>query len=287
MKKIIWLIIFIIIISMGACGYDNIISPTISNEISDKNPEVSGKLSLSGSTSLTKLCNSLSEAFMQKYPSVIVEKADTDSGSAPKAVSIGTAAIGDLSRELKLSEYPQEFESVTIALDGIAVIVNNNNPIIDLTSEQIKKIFMGEIKNWNEVGGNDELIALIGREESSGTREGFESAFGINNNCKYDAEYPESGDIVAKANKDSSVIGYCSIVSVYGNIHAISIDGVFPTRESIINKSYAITRPFIQIYKKGNKDKLIQLWFDFISSNEGKDIIIKEKLIPIDINLQY
>lgn len=245
---------------------------------------LSGKLTLNGSTSMTKVCNALGEAFTEKNPLVTVEKSDTGSGSAIKAVLDGTALIGDLSRKVKESESPEKFSIVTIALDGIAVIVNENNRVTNLSSDQIAKIFTGEIENWSEVGGDDASITLIGREESSGTREGFESILNISGKCQYEAEYPEAGDIVSKVSNDPGAVGYCSLFSVSGAIKAVDVDGVTPREDTIFSGEYPIQRPFVEIFKKNSDSDLIFSWFSFIDSEEGRAIIAKENLVAVPID---
>ena len=227
---------------------------------------LSGTLTLNGSTSMTAVCNALGEAFMAKYDGVTVEKANTGSGSAVTAVNDGTALIGDLSRKVKDDEDPDgKFTKVTIALDGIAIAVNPENPVDALTSEQIEKIFAGEITNWSEVGGDDAAITVIGREEGSGTRDGFENIFGFGEDkkCAYAAEVQETGIVVSKA---------------------VSVDGVEATEENVSNGTYVVQRPFVQIYTKGTDSELVKAWFDFLKSDEGQQIIADQKLVTVDID---
>lgn len=255
---------------------------TSSSSLSDN---LNGRLTLSGSTSMTKLCNSLGESFMQKYPDVVVEKSDTGSGAAIKSVMDGATILGDLSRELKESETNESLTSVTIALDGIAVIVNSKNEIDDISTQNLIDIFTGKISNWSELGGKDSKIRLIGREASSGTREGFESVLGLSSNPpKYDAEYPETGDVVSKVGNDERAIGYCSLFSVSRNIKALKIDSVKISENTISDGSYSIQRPFIQIYNNSVNNPLVPIWFDFVASDEGKMLIQKEKLVPVKID---
>lgn len=248
---------------------------------------LSGTLTLNGSTSMTAVCNALGEAFMAKYDGVTVEKANTGSGSAVTAVNDGTALIGDLSRKVKDDEDPDgKFTKVTIALDGIAVAVNPENPVTALTSEQIEKIFAGEITNWSEVGGNDAAITVIGREEGSGTRDGFESIFGFGDDkkCAYAAEVQETGIVVSKVASDPSAIGYVSLASVSDEIKAVSVDGVEATEENVSNGTYVVQRPFVEIYTKGTDSELVKAWFDFLKSDEGQQIIAEQKLVTVDID---
>ena len=244
--------------------------------------DLSGKLTLNGSTSMTSVCDALGEAFMEKYPNVTYEKANTGSGSAVTAVNDGNAMIGDLSRDLKDDENPDNFDIYFIALDGIAVAVNNENPVSDLTQDQIAKIFTGEITNWSEVGGDDAAITVIGRESSSGTRDGFESIFNVADKCKYAAELGETGQVVQRVSSDKNAIGYVSLASAEG-VKALKVDGVEATEENVSNGTYKVQRNFTQITKKGSTDPIIKAWFDFLRSDEGQQIIKDQKLVTVEI----
>lgn len=242
---------------------------------------LSGKLTLNGSTSMTKVCQALGEAFQAKYPGVTVEKSGTGSGDAAKAVSAGTALIGDLSRDLKSEEKPEDFEIVHIAIDGIAIAVNKSNPVNKLTSDQIAKIFTGEVTNWKQIGGKDQKITVLGREAASGTRDGFESIFKVSKKCKYAAELSSTGEVVTKVGSDQGAIGYVSLDSVNDSVTAVDIDGVKATEENIINKTYKAQRPFIEIYKKGSDSDLIKAWFAFVKSDEGQAVVKKAGLVTV------
>lgn len=242
---------------------------------------LSGKLTLNGSTSMEKVVNALGESFMAKYPNVKVEKSGTGSGEAPKAVNSGTALIGDLSRNVKEEEKPDDYEIIQVAIDGIAIAVNKDNKVTELTSDQIQKIFTGKIKNWKEVGGADQAITVLGREAASGTRDGFESIFDVKEKAKYAAEVTSTGEVVQKVASDSSAIGYVSLDSVNDSIIACKIDGVEATEENIVNRTYKAQRPFIEIYKKGTDNDLIKAWFDFVQSDEGKEVIKKAGLVTV------
>lgn len=248
----------------------------------DETPSISGNLTLNGSTSMAKVCQALGEAFQVKYPDVTVTKSGNGSGDAPKAVLAGTALIGDLSRNLKDEEDPGQFEIKQIAIDGIAIAVNKENPVTELTSEQITKIFTGEISNWKELGGNDQKITVLGREAASGTRDGFESIFDCKESCVYAAEITSTGEVVAKVGSDPSAIGYVSLDSVNDSIIACKVDGVEANEENIVNGSYKAQRPFVQIYKKGSDSQLVKAWFDFLYSDEGQEIIKSVGLVTAE-----
>ena len=265
MKRFLSLLTIIILVAsvglLTGCGPE--IVGTKLSESQDMSGTVAGKLTLNGSTSMTRVCQALGEAFSEKYPGVSVEKSGTGSG---------IALIGDMSRDLKESENPDEFEIKQIAIDGIAIAVHKDNPVQNLTTEQIGKIFTGEITNWSELGGQNKAITTLGREAASGTRDGFESIFSIESPV-YAAELSSTGEIVTKISSDISAIGYVSLESLNDSVVACKVDGVEATEENIENGTYTVQRPFIQIYKKGTDSALINAWFEFIESSEGQQII--------------
>ena len=246
--------------------------------------DVSGSLTLTGSTSMNEVCNALGEAFTELYPDVQFNKGGSGSGEGPTAVSDGTAQIGDLSRDVKDDENPDNFDIFTIAIDGIAVIVNPENPVSDLTSEQIAQIYTGEVTNWADLGGNDGAISVIGRDAQSGTRDGFESIFGIEDACAYSAQLGATGDVITSVAGDPNGIGYISLGSVNDSVKALMVDGVEATDENIINDTYGVSRPFVEICMKGasESDPVIKAWFDFVYSEDGKAIIEECSLIPTE-----
>jgi len=243
--------------------------------------DLSGKLTLNGSTSMAKVCQALGEAFSAKYPNVTVEKGGTGSGDAAKAVSAGTALIGDLSRAMKPEEKPDDYEIVQIAIDGIAIAVNKDNKVTALTSDQITKIFTGVITNWKDVGGSDQKITVLGREAASGTRDGFETMFKAAKKCKYAAELSSTGEVVTKVSSDKGAVGYVSLDSVNETIKAVDVDNVKANEENIVNKTYKAQRPFIEIYKKGTDSDLVKAWFEFVKSDEGQAVIKKTGLVTV------
>lgn len=247
---------------------------------------LSGKLTLTGSTSMNEVCNALGEEFKKLYPNVQFNKGGNGSGEGPTAVSNGTAQIGDLSRKVKDEEKPDSFDIHQIAIDGIAIVVNPANKVADLTKEQIAKICTGEITNWKDLGGSDGTISVIGRDAQSGTRDGFESIFGVKGKCKYAAELGATGDVLTSVSSDPNGIGYISLGSVNDKIKALKVGGVEATDENIVNGTYAVSRPFVEICKKGaeGSDELIKAWFDFVYSDAGKAVIQECKLIPTDKN---
>lgn len=240
---------------------------------------LSGKLTLNGSTSMAKVCQALGEGFMEKYPQVTVEKGGTGSGDAVKAVNNGTALIGDLSRNLKDEEKPADFEINEIAIDGIAIAVSPKNKVDGLTSEQVAKIYTGEFTNWKQVGGEDKKITVIGREATSGTRDGFESIFQVKEKTKLSAELSSTGEVVSKISSDPAAIGYVSLDSVNSSVKALKIDGVEASEATVANGTYKVQRPFLEIYKKGSDNELIKAWFEFMKSDDGQKIIKEAGLV--------
>lgn len=262
-------------------------SSSQSGSSKDTTSKLSGKLTMTGSTSMAELCNALGEAFHEKNPDVTVEKGGTGSGEAVPAVTQGTALLGDLSRAMKDEENPDNFTAVTMCLDGIGVIVNKDSKVSALTKDQIKQIFTGEITNWSQVGGGDAAITVVGREAASGTRDGFESIFGVKEKAKYALELQETGLVVSKVSSDKNAVGYVSLASVDEGkgIKAVDVDGVKATEENVANGTYVVQRPFVQIFKKGSTDPLIKAWFEFMKSDEGQKIIEDKGLVPQKIKL--
>lgn len=289
-KKLLTVIAMLMVGAIAATGCSSTIegqsstapgstAPTSSQSSEAK---LSGKLTTNGSTSMAKVVQALGETFMDKYPEVTVEKGGTGSGDAVKAVQAGTALIGDLSRNLKDAENPGDYEIITIAIDGIAIAVHKDNAVASLTSEQVAKIYTGEIKNWKDVGGADQAITVIGREATSGTRDGFESIFKVSEKTQLSAELSSTGEVMSKVGSDPAAIGYVSLDSVNDSVQALEIDGVKASEENIVNGTYAPQRPFIQIYKKGSDNELIKAWFDFLKSDEGKAVIKDAGLIAVN-----
>lgn len=297
MKKVISLVLALALscalfagCSSTVSGTPNSSTPAANQETSSQDAtggDLSGKLTMTGSTSMAEVCNALGEAFHEKYPDVTVEKGGTGSGEAVPAVTQGTALLGDLSRALKDDENPDDFTAVTLCLDGIGVVVNKDSAVEDLTHEQIAKIFTGEITNWSEVGGEDAPITVVGREAASGTRDGFESIFDVKEKAKYALELQETGLVVSKVASDKNAIGYVSLASVdeEKGIKAVKVDGTEATEENVANGTYTVQRPFVQIYKKGSTDPLIKAWFEFLASDEGQKIIADKGLVPQEIEV--
>lgn len=238
-------------------------------------------VSTDGSTSMEKVMGYLSESYMSDNENVTVTYNPTGSGAGIQAVAEGRCDIGLASRNLKDDEKANLSETV-VAIDGIAVIVNNQNTIDDLTIEQIAGIYKGEITNWNELGGADAPIVLIGREAASGTRDGFESITGTEDLCKYSQELTSTGDVVQTVSSNPNAIGYASLASVGETVKAVKVEGVTPTTETIQNGEYKIQRNFVFVTRKDDKlNESAQNFFDFAANGQADDLIVKAGAVPV------
>lgn len=238
-------------------------------------------VSTDGSTSMEKVIGYLSEAYMTNHSDTKVTYNPTGSGSGIKAVQEGRCDIGLSSRSLKESEKTDLIETV-VAVDGIAVIVNPDNPVADMTVDEIAQIYTGEISNWQELGGNDLPIVCIGREAASGTRDGFESVTGTSDKCKYSQELTSTGDVVQTVSSNPNAIGYASLAAVNDTVCTVSVEGIFPTNETILNGEYKIQRDFILITKKDTElTGAAKDFYDFCMSSEADEYIIKAGAVPV------
>lgn len=240
-----------------------------------------GMVSTDGSTSMEKVIGYLSESYMEENEGIKVTYNPTGSGSGIKAVLEGRCDIGLSSRDLK-DEEKTDLEGTVVAIDGIAMIVNPENKIDDLTIEQIAGLYTGEITNWKEVGGDDAPVVLIGREAASGTRDGFESITKTEDSCKYSQELTSTGDVVQTVASNPNAIGYASLASVKDNVKAIKVEGVVPSKETIQNGSYKIQRDFVFVTKKNEKlSDSAQGFFDYATSGKADELIEKAGAIPV------
>ena len=235
--------------------------------------KTTGSVSTDGSTSMEKVIGALGEAF-QNDTSISFTFNPTGSGSGIKAVQEGRCDIGLSSRDLKAAEKEAGLTATVLAYDGIAVIVNPENPIDDLSLENITKIYTGEITNWSEIGGNDAEIVLIGREAGSGTRDGFESITDTEDACQYRQELTSTGDVITTVSQNPGAIGYASVASVKDSVKAVTVDGVAANEENIKNGSYVVQRPFVLVTKADTKlSDAAQKFFDYITSSAANEII--------------
>lgn len=233
-----------------------------------------------GSTSMNKVIGALSEAF-EIETGISVTYNATGSGAGIQAVQEGRCDIGLSSRNLKDEEKAMGLEGTVLAYDGIAIIVNPNNPVSDLDVETIAKIYTGEIKNWKEVGGNDAEIVLIGREAGSGTRDGFESITDTEDKCKYRQELTSTGDVITTVASNPNAIGYASLTAVKDTVKALTVGGVVASEETIKDGSYVVQRPFVLIIKKEETlSESAQKFFDYITSEAANEIISGAGVVP-------
>lgn len=245
--------------------------------------DLSGSISMVGSTSMEKLANALSEAFMEEYPDVTVTAEFVGSGAGIEAVTNGTADIGNSSRSLKDEEKAAGVVENIVAIDGIAVCVDPANEVADLTKEQLTNIYNGTITNWKEVGGTDEPIIVIGREAGSGTRGAFEELVDLKDACKYANELDSTGAVIAKVASTPGAIGYASLDALDDSVKALSLEGVEATAENIKAGNYFLSRPFVMATKGeiSEQNDLVQAWFDFVLGDEGQQVASEVGLITV------
>lgn len=248
------------------------------------NATVSGKVTLDGSTSMEKLVKGLAEAIKEDYPNLDLEPQFTGSGTGIKSVIAGTADVGNASRSLKDEEKSEGLVENIVAIDGIAVIVDKNNKVGNLTKQQMTDIYTGKVTNWKDVGGADQKIVVIGREEGSGTRDGFESILDVEGQCKYANTLNDTGAVVAKVQETAGAIGYASLDVVETSkdkINILSLDSVAPSEATILDKSYALQRPFVMATKGevSAQKAEVKAVFDFINSEKGQAVIKKVGLV--------
>jgi len=266
MKKLICVILtLVMVLSLAACG-----------------GKETASVSTDGSTSMQKVINALGEAFMEETGANFTYNA-TGSGTGIKAVKDDTCDIGLSSRYLKDSEKAEGLKETILAIDGIAIIVHTDNSVADLTVEQIAAIFKGEITNWSEVGGKDAEIVCIGREESSGTRDGFELVTDTGDACVYRQELTSNGAVLTAVAENPNAIGYVSLSSVKDAVKAISVGGVAPSEATIKDGSYAVQRPFVLVTKDGVAlSETAQAFFDFATSSAANEIISAAGVVPVN-----
>ncbi len=275
MKKLIALVLAAVLaLGLTACGSSTDGSDT--NTQDTGSTAVSGTVSTDGSTSMEKVIGALSESYMAQNSGVTVTYNPTGSGSGITAVQEGTCDIGLSSRTLKDEEKAAGLTETVLAYDGIAIIVHPDNPVSDLTIEQLAKLYTGEITNWKEVGGNDAEIVLIGREAASGTRDGFESITGTADKCQYRQELTSTGDVITAVSQNPDAIGYASLASVKDSVKALSVGGVTPSEETVKDGSYAVQRPFVLVTVEGKElSAAAQAFFDYMTSADAASIIAK------------
>lgn len=246
--------------------------------------ELSGTITMAGSTSMEKLANVASEAFMEKNPGVTVSAEFIGSSAGVEAVLAGTVNIGNASRNLKDSEISAGAVENIVAIDGIAVILDKASTVTNITKDQLIKIYTGEINNWSELGGTNQPIVVVGRESGSGTRGAFEELLEIEDLCKYANEINSTGGVMAKVASTPGAIGYVSLDVLDDTVIAVSIDDVEPTEDNIKAGSYLLSRPFVMatVGEVSAQSELVQAFFEYMTSEEGKELVKSVGLITTD-----
>ena len=243
---------------------------------------LSGNVATGGSTSIKNVIAALTEGFAEVEPGVTVSYDPTGSGAGITGATDKTLDIGLSSRALKDDE-KADVEGTTIALDGIAIIVNNASKVEDLTVDQLKQMFTGEITNWSEVGGDDGEIVLIGREAGSGTRDGFESIVDVKDSCKYAQELTATGAVISAVEANPLAIGYASLSAVGDTVKMVTVGGVECSEETVKDGSYEVQRPFVFVTNKSvTLSEQAQAFFDFATSADAADLIRTAGAVPVN-----
>ena len=269
---------------LAGCGNNNSSTETGSGntETGSGTTEITGTVNTNGSTSMEDVMGSLIEGFKEVQSGVTVNYTGSGSGAGITGAQDGTCDIGLASRDLKEDE--TGVKQITLAKDGIAIIVNPQNPVADLSLEQIAKLFTGEITNWSEVGGNDAEVVPIGRESGSGTRDGFESITETEDLCKYQNELTSTGEVIANVASNPNAIGYASLSAVEGDetVKAITVGGVAASEETVLDGSYAIQRNFnFIINESGELSDAAQAFVEWATSTEASDLIAGAGAVPV------
>lgn len=246
--------------------------------------DLSGSITMAGSTSMEKLASAVAECFMEKYPNVTVNAEFTGSSAGVESLLAGSVDIGNSSRNLKDSEKESGAVENIVAIDGIAVVVDHENAVADLTKEQLIAIYKGETKNWSELGGADQAIVVVGRESGSGTRGAFEEILEIEDVCAYANELDSTGAVMAKVASTPGAIGYVSLDVVDDSVIAVALEGVEATADNIKAGSYFLSRPFVMATNGeiSEQNEQVQELFAWLASEEGKEMIASVGLITVD-----
>ena len=243
---------------------------------------LSGNVATGGSTSMKNVIAALTEGFAEVEPGVTVSYDPTGSGAGITGATDKTLDIGLSSRALK-DDAKADVDGTTIALDGIAIIVNNASKVEDLTVDQLKQMFTGEITNWSEVGGDDGEIVLIGREAGSGTRDGFESIVDVKDSCKYAQELTATGAVISAVEANPLAIGYASLSAVGDTVKMVTVGGVECSEETVKDGSYEVQRPFVFVTNKSvTLSEQAQAFFDFATSADAADLIRTAGAVPVN-----
>lgn len=277
LRKILIAAVSVVIVASSliiGCGSSD---TTMSKKVNDTT------IAISGSTSVGPLVELEEEEFEANNQDVTIEINQTGSSSGIKDTISGTTEIGMSSRELT-DEESKNLKEVTIAVDGIGVVVNKNNPVKNLTLEQIKDIFTGKITNWSEVGGEDKEIVVVSREEGSGTRTAFQEIlnYSTEDTVKNAIVNNSTGATKVMVEENDNAIGYMSIGYIDDSIASVNVDGVEATADNVKSGEYKIQRPFLLVYKEGALSEEGQEFIDFILSDKGQAIVAEENLVTVD-----
>ena len=270
--------------SGNGSGEDSSSGSTGSSAAEGASEALSGKVTMAGSTSMEKLANALSEAFMEKYPNVTVTAEFTGSSAGIESLLSGSVDIGNSSRALADDEKSEGAVENIVAIDGIAVVADPGNTVDNLSKEELAKIYKGEIKNWKELGGKDQAIVVVGREAGSGTRDAFEEIVDVAEKCAYANELDSTGAVMAKVAATPGAIGYVSLDVLDDTVKAMKLDDVAPTAENIKAGTYFLQRPFVMATKGeiSKQSEQVQAIFEYLKSEEGKQLIESAGLITVD-----
>ena len=265
---------------LAGCGSNDNNNDNNSAGGTDGNVTLTGTVATGGSTSMQKLMGMLQEDFMSKNDGVTVTYDPTGSGAGITGASDGSLDIGLSSRSLHDDE--TDVEAITVCLDGIAIVVNTENPVSDLSLEQLADIYTGKVTNWKEVGGNDAPIVVIGREAGSGTRDGFETIVDVKDECQYAQELTATGAVTAAVAANANAIGYASLSAVDESVSAVDVNGVACTEETVKDGSYAVQRPFNFIVKKDAQlSEAAQAFLTYATDGSANDWILEAGCVPV------
>ena len=268
--------------SASSAAASSVASTASSAAASTASGSLSGNVATGGSTSMKNVIAALTEGFAEVEPGVTVSYDPTGSGAGITGATDKTLDIGLSSRALK-DEEKNDVDGTVIALDGIAIIVNKASKVEDLTVDQLKQMFTGEITNWADVGGDDGEIVLIGREAGSGTRDGFESIVDVKDSCKYAQELTATGAVISAVEANPLAIGYASLSAVGDTVKMVTVGGVECSEETVKDGSYEVQRPFVFVTNKSvTLSQQAQAFFDFATSTDAADLIRTAGAVPVN-----
>ncbi len=269
---------------LAACGTTDTTTTPSANPTSEpttSGEQLTGTVTANGSTSMESVIQALIEAFSEVQPGITVSYTPSGSGAGITGAIEGTCDLGLSSRALSDDEKSQGGVENIIALDGIAIVVNTENTVSELTSEQVAQIYTGEITNWSELGGADAPIAVYGRDSASGTRSAFEEILGIEDACVYTSEYSSTGDVIGNVASNPNAIGYASLSAVNDSVTAVAVDGVAPSEETVADGTFPIQRPFVIVTVEGTElSPAAQAFLDYAMSAEAAPIIESADVVP-------